>query len=144
MAGRLVRRKPGGEFDTALHHSHAALALYHRLQDPRGEADVADTLGLVAHRTGDHLQAIGHYHHAIALRRAQTNTYETAHTLDRMGHPHAALGRQEEARMFWREALALYREQSRDTDAIRIQQQLDDLDTHHDAAQPPRDAESAK
>ncbi|MGW4116648.1 hypothetical protein ACWEFJ_37725 [Actinosynnema sp. NPDC004786] len=45
-----------------------------------------------------------------------------------MGHPHTALGRHEQARAVWREALQLYREQGCDADAERVQRQLDNLD----------------
>ena len=73
-----------------------------------------------------HHQALDHYQQALTLFRTLGNTYLIADTLDNLGHPHAALGH-EQARAVWREALELYRKQSRDTDAQRVQRQLDEL-----------------
>ncbi|MFI6032534.1 ATP-binding protein [Amycolatopsis magusensis] len=113
-----------GEFDTARDHCRTALTLHQHHQEPDGEADTLDSLGFIAHRTGDHHQAIDHYHQALALYRALSHAYQVADTLDRMGYPYTALGQHEQARAVWREALQLYREQRRDTDAERVEQQL--------------------
>ncbi|WP_312878554.1 tetratricopeptide repeat protein [Lentzea indica] len=131
-----------GEFDTARDHCHTALTLHRQHHHPTGEANTLDSLGYIAHRTGDHHQALDHYHHALTLFRALGNTYLVADTLDRVGHPHVALGEHERARAVWREAVQLYRDQGRDTDAARVQQQLDDLDTHK-GPQPPHGTETA-
>jgi hypothetical protein len=61
------------------------------------------------------------------------NTYEATNTLDNLGHPHVALGEDDRARVVWWEALRLYEEQGRDTDAGRVQLQLDDLDKNDSA-----------
>jgi hypothetical protein len=66
-----------------------------------------------------------------------------ADSLDSIGHPHAVLGQHDQARKAWREALRLYREQGRDTDATRVQRQLDDLDARNDGGQPVPSAETA-
>ncbi|MBB5957181.1 tetratricopeptide (TPR) repeat protein/DNA-binding transcriptional ArsR family regulator [Saccharothrix tamanrassetensis] len=117
-----------GEFDIARDHCHAALKLHRHHHNPTGEADTLDSLGFIAHRTGDHHQAVNHYHQALTLFRTLGNTYQVADTLDNIGHPHAALGQHDRARAAWREALELYRQQGRDTDAERLQHQLDNLD----------------
>ncbi|WP_433263956.1 tetratricopeptide repeat protein [Actinosynnema sp. CS-041913] len=65
------------------------------------------------------------------LFRALGDTQYSADTLNSLGRAHAALGRAEGARTAWREALELYRRQGRDTDAQRVQRQLDAL-THGD------------
>ena len=67
---------------------------------------------------------------------AHGNACLVAETLDSVGHPHVVLGQHEQAHAVWREALELYREQGRDTDAQRLQQHLHNLDnpTKH----PPR------
>ncbi|GAB2994216.1 ATP-binding protein [Saccharothrix stipae] len=116
------------QFDTAREHCQAALTLNRHHHNPGGEAATLDSLGYIAHHTGDHHQALDHYHHALTLRRGLGHAYLVADTLDRVGHPHAALGQHEQARTVWREALELYRDQGRDTDADRVQHQLDDLD----------------
>jgi tetratricopeptide (TPR) repeat protein len=104
-----------GQFDTAREHCQAALTLHRHHHNPDGEAATLDSLGYIAHHTGDHHQALG-------------DAYQVAYTLDRVGHPHAALGQHEQARTVWREALELYRDQGRDADAERVQRQLENLD----------------
>lgn len=79
-----------------------------------------------------HHQALDHYQQALTLFRTLGNTYLIADTLDNLGHPHAALGQHERARTVWREALELYREQGRDTDAQRVQQHVHYLDRTSD------------
>ena len=54
------------------------------------------------------------------------SSYDSADTLDNLGHPHAALGQHEHARAVWRQALELYRRQGRAEDAERVQRQLID------------------
>ncbi len=122
-----------GDYDTAREHCQAALALHRQHNNPNGEAATQDSLGYIDHHTGHHHQAIHHYHQVLALRRTLGDTTEVANTLNHLGHPHSALGHHEQAREVWREALELYREQGRDTDAQRVQRQLDDLDntTNH-------------
>ncbi|MFI0799187.1 DNA-binding transcriptional activator of the SARP family [Amycolatopsis lurida] len=115
-----------GDFDTARDHCHAALTL-NRHHDLEGEAAALDSLGFIAHRTGDHQQALDHYHQVLILFRTLGHTYEVASTLDRVGHPHTALGQHERASQVWLEALELYQEQGRDDDAARVKRQLDDL-----------------
>ncbi|MET8760658.1 BTAD domain-containing putative transcriptional regulator [Lentzea sp. NPDC004782] len=132
-----------GDFDTARDHCHAALTLHRHHHNPEGEANTLDSLGFIAHRTGDHQQALDHYHQALTLYRTLGYAYVVADTLDHVGHPHAALGQHDQARQVWQEALELYRQQGREDDATRVQRQLDGLNPHHDADQPPRDAESA-
>ncbi|MFI6030770.1 tetratricopeptide repeat protein [Amycolatopsis magusensis] len=124
-----------GEYDAARDLCHAALTLYRQHHDPDGEAATLDSLGFIAHRTGDHHQALDHYRQALTLFRTVGYTYEVANTLDNVGHPHAALGHHEQARAVWREALQLYRDQGRDTDADRVQRQLNDLDNTTDHEQ---------
>ncbi|WP_308257249.1 ATP-binding protein [Saccharothrix luteola] len=115
-----------GEFDTARDHCLAALTLFRHHHYPDGEAEALDSLGFIAHRTGDHRQAVDHYHQALTLFRALGYTYQIASTLDSIGHSHITLGQHDQARTVWQEAIQLYRDQGRDTDAQRVQQQLDD------------------
>jgi tetratricopeptide (TPR) repeat protein len=121
-----------GAFDTARDHCRAALTLHRHHHNPHGEADTLDSIGLIAHRTGDHRQAVeNHHHQALTLYRTLGNAHQAAETLDSVGHPHAALGQPEQARKVWREALELYRVQSRSADTARVQRQLDELDTQN-------------
>jgi tetratricopeptide (TPR) repeat protein len=125
--GGLVRRTPG-----PVRHRpralQAALTLHRHHHNSAGEAGTLDSLGYIAHHTGDHHQSLDYYHSALALFRGIGAAYEVADTLDGVGHPHGALGRHEQARTVWREALQLYRDQGRDADAECVQHQLDDLD----------------
>ena len=75
-----------------------------------------------------HQQAIRYYQQSLTLLHSVGNTSGAARTFDSLGHPHVALSEHEQARVAWREALQLYREQGRDIEAERIQQQLDTLD----------------
>ncbi|MFC5056587.1 AfsR/SARP family transcriptional regulator [Saccharothrix xinjiangensis] len=129
-----------GDYDTARDHCHAALVLHRCHRNSTGEADTLDSLGLIAHRTGDHQKALDHYGQALALYRSHDNTYLIANTLNHVGHPHVALGHQDQAREVWREALELYREQGRDTDAERVQRQLDHLDAAREPLGSPPNA----
>jgi len=131
-----------GQFDTAREHCQAALTLHRHHHSPDGEAAALDSLGYIAHRTGDHHHALDHYRQALTLRRGLGDAYQVANTLHNVGHPHAALGQHEQARTVWREARELYRDQGRDAAADRVQQQLDDLDTH-DAVPPSQGVETA-
>ncbi|PSL55851.1 DNA-binding SARP family transcriptional activator [Saccharothrix carnea] len=124
-----------GDYDTARDHCQAALILHRRHRHTHGEAYSLDSLGFIDHRTGHHHQAIRHYNQALSLRRTFGHTYEVVDSLDALGHPHAALGDHAQARAVWREALDLYRQQGRDTDAERVQRQLDDLDKPTGAGQ---------
>jgi DNA-binding SARP family transcriptional activator/tetratricopeptide (TPR) repeat protein len=117
-----------GDYDTARNHCQAALTLHRRHQHTHGEAYTLDSLGFIDHHTGHHHEAIHHYDQALTLRRTFGHSYEVADTLDTLGHPHAALGQHDQACAVWQEALELYREQGRDTDAERVQRQLDNLD----------------
>ena len=124
-------------YDTAREHCEAALARYQEHRDPAGEAATLDSLGLIDHLTGHHERAVRDcYEPAIALVRAVGHTYELSDTLDRIGHPHVALGRPDRARAAWREALELYRQQGRDADARRVRDQLDGLERGSGRAAP--------
>jgi tetratricopeptide (TPR) repeat protein len=101
--------------------------LFRHHGEVRGEADTLDSLGYIAHRTGDHLQALGHYQEALKLCRDANDASHEVNTLDHLGETRAALGQPDQARAAWEQALELYRAQHRTADAERVRQQLDDL-----------------
>ncbi|MFL6116778.1 MAG: tetratricopeptide repeat protein, partial [Catenulispora sp.] len=92
------------------------------------QAGTLDSLGYIDHRTGDHERAIDHYQRSLALRRGLGDNSQIANCLDGLGNPYAAIGRHDQARAVWQEALDLYRAQQRHDDAARLQRQLDALD----------------
>ena len=120
-----------GEHQTARGHCEAALVLNNH-EDDDVEATNQDSLGYIAHSTGDHRAAIQHYQQAIAVFRALDHDYETANTLVNLGHPHAALGEHDQARAVWSEALELYRQQNRGDEAERVRRQLGALDARRE------------
>ncbi|GAA1285163.1 hypothetical protein GCM10009634_33030 [Saccharothrix xinjiangensis] len=117
-----------GDYDAARDHCLEALVLHRRHGFPEGEAATLDSLGLIAHRIGDHRQALDHYHQAVTLLRGLGDAYMLVEILDRVGHAHAALGHHDQVRTVWQEVLELYRQQGRDSDAQRVQSQIDHLD----------------
>lgn len=122
-----------GQFETARSHCQAALTLFQDNPNPdKGAAATLESLGYIAHHTGHHQQAIEYYQQALTLLSTLGQRYQSAVVLDYLGHPLVVLGAYEQARVVWREALQLHREHGRDTDAARVQQQLDDLDNHPD------------
>ncbi|MFC0543193.1 ATP-binding protein [Kutzneria chonburiensis] len=116
-----------GRYDEARANCRAALEVYERHNDPDAQAGTLDSLGYIDHRTGDHQQAIEHYQRSLALRRGLGDNSQIANCLDGLGNPYAALGRRDEARAVWQEALVLFQAQQRHDDAARIERQLDAL-----------------
>ena len=113
-----------GDYETARAHCQAALALHrlhHNLED---EAATLDSLGFIDHHTGHFRRAIDQYRQTLALLSGFGNTYEAAGALEHLGHSHAALGENDEARAVWQEARALYLEQRRADEAERIRLDL--------------------
>ena len=117
-----------GEFDTARVHCEAALAIQRRHRDPGEEATTLDSLGYIAHHSGRHRQAVEYFQEALAQFADVGHILHTAETFENLGHPHAALGEDEQARAVWRKALDLYRRQGREQAADRVQRQLGALD----------------
>jgi tetratricopeptide (TPR) repeat protein len=115
-----------GDYETARTHCQAALTL--NKHHPASAAATLDSLGYIEYHTGHHHEAVEYYEQAAAACRSLGYTYQSALTLDRLGHPYAALGQNEHARAVWQQAIELYRQQGRFEDAERTQQQLDALD----------------
>ncbi|RKT54525.1 ATP-binding protein [Saccharothrix australiensis] len=126
-------RMRAGDLAGARDCCETALALHRAQGDRFGEAEVLDSLGGIARREG-RLDVVEHYRRAADLHRAHGYTYAEAESLDHLGQAHLADGQRVRARAAWEEALALYREQGRDTAAARVRARLDDLDA---AGRPP-------
>ncbi|WP_409496569.1 tetratricopeptide repeat protein [Amycolatopsis sp. cmx-11-12] len=80
-----------------------------------------DTLGLIAHRSGDQANALKHYHAALTLFRQLGNTYLEADTLVNIAYAHAVQGDTQHSRDSGERALQLYRIQGRRDEAAQIQ-----------------------
>lgn len=113
-----------GRYDEARQYCHTAFPVLHQYHPP-GAADVLDTLGYIAHRAGQDIEALAYFRRALALYRDLGDIYHVPDTLDRTGHVFVSLGRGSEARIAWMEALSLYRAQYRIADARRVQRQID-------------------
>jgi tetratricopeptide (TPR) repeat protein len=98
--------------------------MFRQCENRAGEAATLDSLGYVAHQTGQHAEALTCYGQTLALYREIGDAYSEADTLDRLGQAHAALGQSAEARCAWHQAMDLYRSQHRGPDARRIHQLL--------------------
>ena len=84
-----------------------------------GEGHTLDTLGEIELHSGRPEQAVERFQQAVALRREQSDLYETANSLFGLGKAFAALGQPENAQEVWEEALDLYRAQHRVADVQR-------------------------
>jgi len=118
-----------GDCDAARTYCQTALALHQDQHYDEGAAATLDSLGYIEHHSGCHNEAIGYYEQAVTLFRAIGSSFEVATSLDNLGHPHIAIGQYVQAWAVWSEALELFQEQRRDTDAARVQRQLDELNT---------------
>ena len=113
-----------GQYEQARRACERALTLACRHDDRAAEAATLDSLGYIAHRTGQHTHALEHHHEVLALLRDLGDAYHEADTLARIGDVHQARGHHAEARDAWQQARNLYRRQHRPNDVDRIQQRL--------------------
>lgn len=102
----------------------AALALARTHRYRFGEAVIRNSLGGLAHRIGEHAEALAHSKAAHLATRDTGNTYAEAMILKRMGEVLVAAGDPGQARQAWQRALHLCRTQHRNAEADRIEQQL--------------------
>jgi serine/threonine protein kinase/tetratricopeptide (TPR) repeat protein len=115
-----------GEYDEGRQYCEAALSLLSEHPNVVIEAVVLDSLGYLAHHTGEHTQAVDYYQRALACRD-NNDTYEMASNLESLGHPLLALGRHEQAREAWQQALDLFQDLHHTADADRVRQLLAEL-----------------
>jgi tetratricopeptide (TPR) repeat protein len=115
-----------GEYGEGRQHCEAALAVLSRHPNVVIEAVVLDSLGYIAHHNGEHTQAVEYYQRALAGRHDH-DTYERANNLRSLGHPLVALGRHEQAREVWQQALELFEAQHLTAEADTVRRLLADL-----------------
>ncbi|SDW32541.1 NB-ARC domain-containing protein [Amycolatopsis xylanica] len=113
-----------GDHDQAREHCEAALALLQRHDFPLGVVATLDSLGYIARQTGRHADAFDYYQRAHSLCRDLGHTNFEAEILDGLAHAHLALGRPEQARTAWRQALGMFQAQHRATDADLVTRRL--------------------
>jgi len=102
-----------GRHERGRRYCAQAVALCRAFDYHDGRAAAHDSLAHIAHTTGALHRAVGHYRHAIRLRRLLGDGYEEADALVSLGRVHQALDRPAEASTAWQQALALYRAQGR-------------------------------
>ncbi|WP_327287634.1 ATP-binding protein [Streptomyces sp. NBC_01198] len=92
-----------------------------------GESSTLDSLGHIAHCLGEHDQALGYYHQALAICRTQGHSHLEADVLQRIAGILLAQRRPGRARDIWQQARELLTAQHRLTEAEHVQRQLDSL-----------------
>jgi tetratricopeptide (TPR) repeat protein len=117
-----------GDYERAREACQAALRINLATGDPDGEADTLDTLGFIAFHSGQFDEAREYYERAIVHFRAIGHTHYQADIHAHLGEIHRALGHIDAARTSFQASHELYRANRRNTDADRIQRQLNDLD----------------
>ncbi|MET9632572.1 tetratricopeptide repeat protein [Lentzea sp. NPDC006480] len=108
-------------------HATKALNLLHELGDRQGEATAVSTLARIEYQLGNHTESITLYEHAIELYRAENDDYTTAKILISLGHPHLALGQNDQAARVWQEGLRMLEQQGRDDEADHVRKQLAEI-----------------
>lgn len=110
-----------GQHERGRQYCAQAVVLCRALGYHDGQAAAHDSLAHIAHTTGALHRAVGHYRHAIHLRRVLGDTYEEADALVSLGRVHHALHQPAEANTAWQKALTLYRAQGRRTGAEEVE-----------------------
>ncbi|HEX3782137.1 MAG TPA: BTAD domain-containing putative transcriptional regulator, partial [Pseudonocardiaceae bacterium] len=119
-----------GHYQRARELGLEALAL-HRQQRERyrdGEATTLSTLAYVAQQTGQEELALDYYRQALAVFRELGDRYLESTVLDGVGYTYLALGRLDEAKASWQQAITFYRAQNRLENAERARRQIAELD----------------
>ncbi|MFC8668730.1 ATP-binding protein [Streptomyces sp. NPDC057199] len=135
IVGRYAARL--GLYDEARAPLLDALVLCRRYGNPAGEADTLTSLGRLAYDTRDDSQALDRYQQALGVTRNIGDVWQEADALDGLGQTYARLGRPDESRRSWLQALELYRSQHRRVDETRVEQRLAELDDSVAEPDPP-------
>lgn len=96
-----------GHHELARKRCRQALILNRAIRDRLGEACTWDSIGYVSHLSGNFAQAAKLYHRALQLSCEFGCPSAQATILDHLGDNSEAAARPEEARDFWRQALAI-------------------------------------
>ncbi|MET1073743.1 MAG: tetratricopeptide repeat protein, partial [Umezawaea sp.] len=113
-----------GLLGRAREYGEKALELFHGLGSVESVASTLDTLGLVAHRTGDHALSLARYRRALELFREVGASTHEADVLLRLGEVLLASGDGESARAVLSQARALFLGQGRTAEADRVDRLL--------------------
>jgi len=114
-------------YPEAQENCEIALRRCRLLGDHDGEGNALDSLAYIAHHRGRYADGIRYYESSIALWRELGYTEQLAISLSDCGRLHADAGRPDDARTRWTEALELYQEHHRDTEAEGIRRLLKTL-----------------
>lgn len=117
-----------GRYTDGRPYCEEALSIYRSVGDRDGEAVATDSLAYIAHHDGRYADAAASYQHAISGYHQTGNTYHLANSLDRVGDTYLAMGDQDAVRVHWQEAVELFRQQGRDSDADRLTKALAELE----------------
>jgi tetratricopeptide (TPR) repeat protein len=96
-----------GEFDAALEHCRAALALLRASGDRHGEAAGWDSVGYIHHQRGEYLLAIECYERSVAMAQECGDRIGSARTLVSLGESRLSGGEPAGCRRAWLQALAM-------------------------------------
>jgi predicted ATPase len=99
-----------GDYDHAVVHHQAALALWQALDDRSGIVRVLSCLGNIAHDRGDYPLALERHQEALALSRELGDRRMIAVALTSLGTVAFYRGDLDDAARFYEESLALFRE----------------------------------
>jgi tetratricopeptide (TPR) repeat protein len=95
-----------GRTAEALERSEAALALFRQLDDRRGQALTLNSMGLALARRDDTTNAIVRFEEALELLAWLGDRHGEGQVMANLGALNQRQGREEEARAYWRDALA--------------------------------------
>lgn len=98
-----------GRSDESLACYRDALALFRKLDDPRGKANALNRIGLIAYEEGDYTTAEVAFTESLALRRTLGDQLAVSGSLNNLGLTAYSLGNYEQARQWHLEALEIRR-----------------------------------
>jgi tetratricopeptide (TPR) repeat protein len=113
-----------GQYDEAVRHGEAALALYERITDIPGEAAVTGNLGLTFSEQGRLDEAITYLEKSVELFTRSGDRFYAALSVQALGKVHRRADDLPAARSALRQALSLY-EELRHPEAERIRAELE-------------------